>query len=128
MKVTKQISFEAAHRLEGWPNSKCYRLHGHSWRLEATFQKFMTAYDDCVVDYADLSSLLREAVFDKLDHQNINEVLEIKNPTSEVIVRWAFARILNGMGFRTDELYSGVDLVSVRLYETSTAWADYDGS
>lgn len=126
MLVTKQIAFEAAHRLEDWINSKCYRLHGHSWKLEATFEKALQDQDYCVVvDYSVISKLLHETIFEKVDHQYLNEVLHVRNPTSEFVAIWAFDKIFQGMKAISD--FDRVELVNIRLYETSTAWADYGG-
>jgi len=58
MEIAKEFTVEAAHRLPNVPpGHKCERLHGHSFRIEP--------------------------IFDTLDHNYMNEVEGLENPTSE---------------------------------------------
>src|SRR5258708_12824700 len=82
--LTKQFHFEAAHSLPGH-RGKCARLHGHSYQLEVTLrgpikQAPGASDDGMVMDFDDLSSLVRQAVLDRLDHQDLNPATAIPPP------------------------------------------------
>src|SRR5260370_17632988 len=76
--ITKIFSFESAHHLPGH-RGKCARLHGHSYRLEITLRgpikDSLGASDHgMVTDFADLSLIVKPAVIERLDHQDLNPV------------------------------------------------------
>ena len=89
MQVTKEIRFEAAHRLQDHPGA-CCNLHGHSYRMEVTVEGAISA-DGMVVDFGKLSVILREIIDDgggyagtgPWDHATI---LEEGDPLADVIV------------------------------------------
>jgi 6-pyruvoyltetrahydropterin/6-carboxytetrahydropterin synthase len=117
--ITKRVNFEAAHRLESWTWSKCHNVHGHSWALEVTLQCSVLQMQHCAVqDLTQIGDILKKVVFDRLDHQYINEVLDETNPTCEIIALWAWKELKPVLPF----------LSRVRIYETETGWADYDGT
>ena len=65
--ITKEFSFEAAHRLEGHP--KCGRLHGHSYRVIFELQaEDLNENDRMVLDYADLDPI-KQFIDNTLDHR-----------------------------------------------------------
>lgn len=123
-RLEKKFRFEAAHRL---PNhdGKCRRLHGHSWVgtviVEAPHVRGSGPKDGMVVDFADLSALLRPLVEDYLDHHYLNESLEMASPTSERVAEWVFRRL----GPVIHDPGRAVRLVAVRIEETCTSAAEY---
>lgn len=89
--LTKQFHFEAAHFLPGH-RGKCARLHGHSYRLEVTLrgpikQAPGASDDGMVMDFDDLSGIVRQAVLERLDHQDLNAVTGIRT-TAENLAHW----------------------------------------
>lgn len=56
--VTKEITFEMAHRLSKHPGA-CRNIHGHTYRLAVTL-KGLAVDDDKVIDFAVLGQILRE--------------------------------------------------------------------
>src|SRR5260370_35845007 len=95
--LTKQFHFEAAHSLPGH-RGKCARLHGHSYQLEvalrAPLKQAPGASDDgMVMDFDDLSSLVRQAVLERLDHQDLNAVTGIRT-TAENLAHWIWDALL----------------------------------
>lgn len=71
-----------------------------------------------VTDFAELASL-KEHIAERLDHRDLNEVLDFP-PTSELLARhladWFVENVEPGV--------AGA-LVSVRVAETPTSWAEY---
>ena len=118
MKITQAFTFEAAHRLPNVPDThRCKRMHGHSYRVELTFEGPVDPTSGFVVDFFDIETVFAP-ILDQLDHQTLNEVPGLENPTAENIARWIFNRW---------QLFLGAPpLRSVRLYETPMCWAKYE--
>lgn len=127
MLITKQVKFEAAHRLLGWPHSKCHRQHGHSYVVEVTVRgepETTGAIPGAVLDFTALGQILKVLVFDKYDHQDLNKVLDEDNTTAEFLAQIIYHELRNPV---EDSEPNQVSLHNVRVYETATAWADYGG-
>ena len=97
MKIFKEFSFEAAHRLPNVPDGhKCARLHGHSFKVKITVSGPVGEDTGWVMT----SPLLRRPLNRsdrQLDHRYLNEIEGLENPTSENIVRWIWRRLRPGL-------------------------------
>jgi 6-pyruvoyltetrahydropterin/6-carboxytetrahydropterin synthase len=83
--VTKACNFDAAHRLpDGPPDSPYARLHGHSFRVEATLRGPATAPIGWVADLGSLDAELK-AVCLELDHSLLNDHAGLESPTLEAL-------------------------------------------
>ena len=85
--VIKRMEVSAAHSLNLSYQSKCENLHGHNWII-TVYCRAKELNADGVVDF----SHIKQAVKEKLDHRNINEVLPF-NPTAENMARWICSQI-----------------------------------
>src|SRR5690349_7648862 len=115
--ITKIFRFEAAHRLADH-QGKCARLHGHSYKIEVTLRgpvKDIPGESDhgMVMDFADLSSIVKNAVLEQLDHQDLNAVTGVYT-TAENLVHWIWNELVR-CGLSKELLYR------VRLWETETS-------
>jgi 6-pyruvoyltetrahydropterin/6-carboxytetrahydropterin synthase len=93
VQIRKQFSFEAAHVLPHH-TGKCARLHGHSYRLDVTVGGPLATSGPAtgmVVDFDELSQIVRAGVIDALDHRHLNDIIE--NPTCENILLWIWQRL-----------------------------------
>src|SRR5258708_8137192 len=95
--LTKNFRFEAAHHLPGH-RGKCARLHGHSYTLEITLRGPIkldagASDDGMVMDFDDLSLLVKQAVIEQLDHQNLNDITGIRT-TAENLAHWIWDTLL----------------------------------
>ena len=59
-----------------------------------------------------------EQVIDKLDHNFLNDIKEIGNPTVENISRYIFKKL---------KLPKNVKLEKVRVWESEKSWGEYYG-
>lgn len=83
--ITKTASFDAAHSLPGGPEDRPYaRLHGHSFKIEATLAGPAVPPMGWVADLADLDAALRLAA-GELDHTLLNEHAGLESPTLEAL-------------------------------------------
>lgn len=93
MDIFRVIQIEAAHRLPNVPEGhKCARLHGHSFRIEIHVSGPVGADTGWVMDFADLRQAF-QPLFDQLDHQYLNDIDGLDNPTSENLARWIWQRL-----------------------------------
>ena len=93
MELYKEFGFEAAHDLPNVPPShKCHRLHGHSFRVTIHVDGPLDPVLGWVIDFAEIKQVMTP-VLDVLDHNYLNEIEGLENPTSENIARWIWNRI-----------------------------------
>jgi 6-pyruvoyltetrahydropterin/6-carboxytetrahydropterin synthase len=118
--LTKVFRFEAAHRLP-YHAGHCARPHGHSYRLEVTLRgpiKDAPGASDhgMVLDFADLSQLVKEAVIARLDHTDLNESTGVYT-TAEHLAHWIWSALL-AAGLAEQLLYR------LRLWETESSYVE----
>jgi 6-pyruvoyltetrahydropterin/6-carboxytetrahydropterin synthase len=83
------FSFEAAHRLPHMPAAhKCFRLHGHSYRVRIYVRGEPDPHSGMVVDFADVKRVVAPIIEGQLDHRYLNEVAGLENPTAENVAGW----------------------------------------
>ena len=88
MELRKTFQIEAAHRLPNVPTGhKCARLHGHSWSIEVAIEGPVGNDTGWVMDYADLKAAF-QPIHDQIDHNYLNEIPGLENPTSERLAVW----------------------------------------
>jgi len=81
--ITKAASFDAAHFLPLGPEDSRYRrMHGHSFRVEATVSGPAEPQSGWVMDLGALDEALAAAAA-ALDHGVLNELPGLENPTLE---------------------------------------------
>ena len=117
MRIYKEFSFEAAHRLPNVPDGhKCARLHGHSFHVRVSVDGPIGTRSGWVMDFADLKAAFRP-VHDQLDHRYLNEIGGLENPTSENIARWIWRALQPGLP----------GLAEIEVRETCTSGCVYRG-
>lgn len=90
VEITKEFLFEAAHHLPPvGPDHKCFRLHGHLFRVEVTVAGEVDPAMGWVMDFGDLARFGREVVA-RLDHRVLNDLPEIGVPTSENLASYLY--------------------------------------
>ena len=93
MDVFKIFRIEAAHRLPNVPpGHKCARLHGHSFAIELHVGGEADAHTGWVMDFAEIKTAF-QPIFDLLDHNYLNDIAGLDNPTSERLAVWIWQRL-----------------------------------
>ena len=109
--ISKEFTFEAAHRLPNVPpGHKCARVHGHSYRVEITLRGPVHPTYGWVVDFSELTAAW-QPFHAQLDHQLLNDVPGLENPTSELLAAWLMERVK----------VPGTQVTKVRVAETCTS-------
>lgn len=140
IRVTKEFDFEMAHALWNYDGA-CKNIHGHSYRLYVTLSGVPVTDSNnpkfgMVLDFKDLKLMIKGPVVDFLDHslvvyreaegESLSAVRKMYEkvhvvdfqPTCENLVLFIVEKI--------DSLLSpGLDLHSVKLYETATSFAEW---
>ena len=93
MEIYKEFIFEAAHRLPNVPDGhRCARLHGHSWKGTIYVRGEVGARTGWIMDYAEIKEVF-DPIYQKLDHNYLNEIEGLENPTSEVLAKWIWKQL-----------------------------------
>lgn len=144
IRITKEFTFETGHALYGY-DGKCRNVHGHSYQLAVTVIGTPIADPGnvkwgMVLDFGDLKAIVREEIVDRFDHATVfnkntphvalaetlkkeghKVILADYQPTSENMVIDFASRIRS-------RLPQGLELFSLRLRETATAYAEWFAS
>ncbi|TFG89779.1 MAG: 6-carboxytetrahydropterin synthase [Candidatus Atribacteria bacterium] len=143
LRVSKEFHFEMAHALWKY-DGLCRHIHGHSYKLLVTIigEPIEDTSDQklgMVLDFSDLKAAVKEPVVDFFDHSLViykkagdylpeepNEMYDKVHlfdfqPTAENLVLYIAEKVKR-------RLPRGVDLYSVRLYETATSFAEWYAS
>ncbi len=147
-RICKTLEIENGHMLTHHPD-KCRFPHGHSRKVEVVIEADeldaggmvcdFKIVKDAVGDYLDtfdhaLCINTQDPMFETLQAAYGERVIPFVDtePTTEVLARTFFdeiARHLLTYAARTDTSYKlrpSVRLIKVRLWETSSSWAEYE--
>lgn len=141
LRITKEFRFEGAHALPGY-DGKCRNIHGHSYLMYVTVKGenlngTNSPKEGMVVDFKQVKAIVNENIVDVLDHALImhaasplsqelaqaypNVIMVDFQPSTENLICW-FAQVLSG------KLPQGVELFSIKLYETAGSFAEWYAS
>ena len=143
IRVTKEFKFEMAHALKNY-DGPCRNVHGHSYRLFVTLSGIPVdepgnPKNGMVIDFTDLKSIVKKEIVNVFDHAVVvsrefdkgkmemftkmfgNTVIVDYQPTCENLVSDFAKRI-------SVHLSPGIKLHSLKLYETSTSFAEWYAS
>jgi len=113
--ITVRTSFAAAHYLPQH-RGKCSRLHGHTYSLEVTVEgepQQSGPATGMVMDFAELKEQVHKLVVRHLDHQVLNDVLDIL-PTTETVAAWALRQLQE----------AGLPVTRIRLAEGPDSYVE----
>ena len=117
VELIKEYRFESAHKLPKVPaGHKCQRLHGHSFRIEILVAGPVDPVSGWFIDYGELDKVW-DPLYQRLDHNYLNDVEGLENPTSEILAKWIFDRLKKGLP----------SLGAVTVFETCDARCTYRG-
>ena len=143
MAVRRWVETDTGHRI---PNHKmkCCNLHGHRYRWEVevrgeTVTEPGVSEEGMVIDFSDISRILKEHVHDVIDHAFVvwegdektlraldqmgpdhHTVVVPFIPTAENLAKWAFEQIEDKI---TSSYGNRLRLVAMHVRETPKSWA-----
>jgi 6-pyruvoyltetrahydropterin/6-carboxytetrahydropterin synthase len=95
---------------------KCERLHGHSFKVELAVSGPVNPETGWFIDFGEIYDVWKP-LWDQLDHNYLNEIKGLENPTSENLAKW----IWDAMKSRLPSLSQ------VTIFETCDARCEYQG-
>ncbi|MCW1309778.1 MAG: 6-carboxytetrahydropterin synthase [Candidatus Nanoarchaeia archaeon] len=114
-KVGVRCSFSAAHQISDY-GGKCKNLHGHNFVVEAIVSGDRLSENNILYDVKELKEKL-ETVLARYDHMFLNAVLGERNVTMEYVAMKVYEELKR----------LGVEVSSVRVYESPDSWVEYEG-
>lgn len=95
MRIYKEFTFEAAHSLpsapKGHPNA---RIHGHSFRVRVVIEGEPDPETGLLIHFDDLKDAV-DGLRGTLDHNFLNDIEGLENPTLELISKWLWDALHN---------------------------------
>jgi 6-pyruvoyltetrahydropterin/6-carboxytetrahydropterin synthase len=118
VELMKEYRFEAAHRLPRVPNGhKCANVHGHSYKVELHVRGPIDPQTGWLIDFGVMDD--RWAIlFNRLDHQYLNDVPDLANPTCENVAVFVWAHMKSSIA----------GLSAVTVWETYDSRCTYQGT
>lgn len=115
--IYKDFTFEAAHRLPNVPDGhKCGRLHGHSYQVRLHLEDKVDKHTGWFIDFAEVKKTFKP-IYDMLDHNYLNEIEGLENPTAELIAEWIWKQLKPNLH----------QLSAIEIMETCTCGVVYKG-
>ena len=117
-KLVHIVRFESARKLTKVPEEHpCSNLYGLAFKLEIHIEGDVHPDTGFVVDFSEIEECF-EPLKEKLDHNYLNDIEGLENPTSEVVIEW----IWDNLKPELDSLYKLV------LWENETSRVEYSGN
>lgn len=132
--LTRVEHFNAAHKLynPNWSKEKNEEVfegcanenwHGHNFDLYVTVKGEVNPETGFVMNLKDLSKIVKEYVIKKVDHKNLNldvDFMSGKMASAEVLIVEIWKLLV-------PQLPEGVQMHSLKLYETHKSFVEYFG-
>lgn len=105
LSISRTFTFESAHYLPNVPDGhKCGRLHGHSYEVTVYITGPVGETTGWIMDFGDVADLV-DPVVRSLDHQTLNDIPGLANPTSEILAVWFWTKLADSLpGLSTIEV------------------------
>ncbi len=115
--VYKEFTFDSAHFLPHVPpGHKCRNMHGHTYRLRVILDGPLDPKLGWVYDFADIKKAF-QPIKAQVDHQLLNDIEGLENPTAENIVIWIWNQLRPALPM----------LKRLELSETPSSGVIYEG-
>ena len=115
--LSKTFRFDAAHRLPKVPaGHKCAAMHGHGYRVTVIVAGEVDPQAGWVMDFGKIKGAV-EPLIKQLDHTTLNEIPGLENPTSEMLAKWFWNRIVPNLP----------ELSAIVVAESETSCCTYRG-
>jgi len=136
--VTKHLTFDAAHYLLNPAKTKEENMvmfhkcclykedgseepHGHTYHLEVSVTGVVSKENGYIIDFKDLSKILKEGVVERMDHRLLNNIPYFDN---------CLATVENILHYVWDEIQPQIDklrpgeawLDQIKMYETPNSY------
>lgn len=92
--LKQQFQIESARFLPNLAKSHpCASMHGHSFKIVLCLVGDLDPHIGWLVDYHEIARCM-QPVLKQLDHKVLNDVPGLENPTSELLAKWLFEKMV----------------------------------
>ena len=118
MILTRKYTLQAARKLTKIdPEHICANLHGHTFYVTITIEGKINSENDFVMDFFDIDKIFNKFIFNKIDHQYLNDLKDLNSPTTENIAIWIWKQLINPLN----------QLIEVSVFENNLYGCTYKG-
>jgi 6-pyruvoyltetrahydropterin/6-carboxytetrahydropterin synthase len=97
MEMSVNFDFAASRSLPLLPKTHpCSRLHGHTFNVSLVLSGEIEPATGFMIDFGDVESAI-EVVKEKVDHYYLNEIEGLENPTTEIIAKWLWSKLIRNL-------------------------------
>ena len=117
-RLVQTIRFESARKLTKVPEGHpCSNLYGLAFKLEIHLEGEMDNSTGFVTDFNNIENQF-EPIRKQIDHNYLNEIKGLENPTSEILIEWIW-----------NELKPKLEgLVKLVLWENEVSRVEFKGN
>ncbi len=133
-KLVQIIRFESARRLPKVPDGHpCKNVYGLAFKLEIHVEGEMDTETGFVIDFGHIEKYAIKPIYKVIDHNYLNDIEGLENPTSEVLVKWIWERLYDQFHMSWNQNDSNdykpfCNLTKLVLWENEVSRVEYDGS
>ncbi len=137
MEIRKKFKAEVAHRLVSSYSKDCQNIHGHSYTYDIVLKSGELNCDGMVMDFGEVKAKAKEFM-DKFDHclvlSSFDPITSNMRPIMDRMgMKYMIVPYNSTAENQAAHIYQqfhefGLNVVSVRVHETLTGYAEFDGS
>tara|TARA_B100000029_G_scaffold449270_1_gene472316 strand:- start:614 stop:973 length:360 start_codon:yes stop_codon:yes gene_type:complete len=117
-RLVHTIRFESARKLTKVPESHpCSNLYGLAFKLEIHIEGIVDQSTGFVTDFNNIEKEFK-SIKSQLDHNYLNEIKGLENPTSENLIEWIWNNLESRLG----------GLVKLVLWENEVSRVEFKGN
>jgi len=115
--IIKDFRFEAAHFLPNVPEDhQCKRMHGHSYQVTIRAVGPIDEKMGWVMDLSELNQAFAPLA-NKLDHQLLNEIEGLENPTGENVALWIYRRLEKSLPLLSSVTVKATGRIAITIHK-----------
>ena len=130
-KLVQTIRFESARKLTKLDSKHpCSNLYGLAFKLEIHVEGNINPETGFVVDFADLQKCAFGHIKKQVDHNYLNNVKGLENPTSENLIEWIWNELHDSFSLAWNGSQKegfAAKLVKLVLWENEFSRVEYEG-
>ena len=118
MILSRKYTFQAARKLTKINSEHiCANLHGHTFQIIIKIEGALNHKNDFVIDFFDLDKIFNKSIYNKLDHQYLNDIDGLSSPTTENLSIWIWNHLIADLP----------GLIEVSVFENDLYGCTYKG-